>query len=51
LGLFNLTAKFSKTPGQVETPPPVLGQHTTEILEGIGFSKEDVDRFKQKNIV
>ncbi|MDR2620646.1 MAG: CoA transferase [Propionibacteriaceae bacterium] len=38
--------KFSQTPGGVETPAPLLGQHTSEILqEVLGWSKEKADDF------
>lgn len=49
--LFNLTAKFSKTPGLVETPPPVLSQHTVEILSELGYSEEDIYSLKQQGII
>jgi CoA:oxalate CoA-transferase len=51
LRLFNLTARFEKTPGRVETPPPTLGQHTEEILGGIGYAPERIAELKQKGIV
>jgi succinate--hydroxymethylglutarate CoA-transferase len=51
LKLFNLTAKFSKTPGTVESPPPTLGQHTSEVLKGIGYSEEEIKRFKAAKII
>jgi crotonobetainyl-CoA:carnitine CoA-transferase CaiB-like acyl-CoA transferase len=47
LELFNLSAKFSKTPGIVKTPPPTLGQHTNDILAGIGYSSEEIQKFKE----
>ena len=49
--LFNLTAKFSKTPGTVDAPPPVLGQDTAEILKGIGYQDEDIKRLKEMKVV
>jgi crotonobetainyl-CoA:carnitine CoA-transferase CaiB-like acyl-CoA transferase len=51
LRLFNLTALFEKTPGKVETPPPTLGQHTEEILAGVGYTKDEIAQLKQKGIV
>jgi len=49
--LFNMTAKFEKTPGKVETPPPTLSQHTEEILGSIGYSTEELVEFKAKGII
>ncbi len=49
--LFNLTAKFSAMPGMVDTPPPTLGQHTEEILQGIGCTGEEVRELRRKNVV
>jgi formyl-CoA transferase len=49
--LFNMTAKFSKTPGFVETPPPKLSEHTEEILKSIGYSNEELDILRQNNVI
>lgn len=51
LQLFNLTAKFSKTPGKVETPPPRLSSHTNELLEEIGYSEEEIKSLKKEEII
>ena len=51
LELFNLSAKFSKTPAGVDTPPPRLSQHTEEILTGLGFSKEEIGKLKAKAVI
>jgi formyl-CoA transferase len=51
LRVFNLTAKFSKTPGRVTGPPPALGEHTKEVLGGIGYAEEDVARLKESGVV
>jgi crotonobetainyl-CoA:carnitine CoA-transferase CaiB-like acyl-CoA transferase len=49
--IFNLTAKFSKTPAGIETPPPALSQHTEEILTGLGYSAEEQKTLKEKMVV
>ena len=49
--LFNLTAKFSKTPGVVEKRPPYLSEDTTEILESIGYNSEEIKSFKEQKII
>jgi CoA:oxalate CoA-transferase len=51
LKLFNLTSKFSKTPGFVETPPPTLGQHSWEILREIGYSDEQIKKLKEAKTI
>ena len=49
--LFNLTAKFEKTPGVVKTPPPALGQHTAEVLKELGYTEQEIARLKRESIV
>ena len=44
--------KMYKTPGSVDTPAPLLGQHTEEILkELLGLSKEEVDALRAKDVL
>jgi len=49
--IFNLTAKFSQTPGAVKTPPPRLSAHTAEILGGLGYTSEDLKNLKEKGAI
>jgi len=49
--LFNMSAKFSKTPGKVDAPPPRLSAHTEEILATLGYSKDDMKTFKEKGVI
>jgi crotonobetainyl-CoA:carnitine CoA-transferase CaiB-like acyl-CoA transferase len=51
LKLFGLTAKFSKTPGNVDAPPPTLGQHTNEVLRNIGYTDDEIRKFKESKII
>ncbi len=49
--LFNLTAKFEKTPGTVTAPPPRLGEHTVDVLKGLGYDDAQIAAFKEKAVV
>jgi formyl-CoA transferase len=51
LKLFNLTAKFEKTPGCIENPPPKLSENTEEILNTIGYTTEEIKNFKLNGII
>ena len=49
--VFGLTARFEKTPGTVETPPPVLGEHNAAIFAGLGISETEQAELKTKGVI
>ena len=51
LKLFSLTAKFSKTPGALESPPPRLGAHNEEIYGALGYGPDQLRALKDKGVV
>jgi crotonobetainyl-CoA:carnitine CoA-transferase CaiB-like acyl-CoA transferase len=54
LGKVKLTGvpvKLSETPGEATTAPPLLGQHTDEVLSGLGYSPKQVEDFRTKGVV
>jgi crotonobetainyl-CoA:carnitine CoA-transferase CaiB-like acyl-CoA transferase len=42
---------FSETPGNISGPPPMVGEHTVEILEWLGYSQADRDELREQGVV
>jgi crotonobetainyl-CoA:carnitine CoA-transferase CaiB-like acyl-CoA transferase len=51
LKIFNLSAKFSKTPASIDAPPPRLSAHTEGILTELGYSTDDQKALKEKMVI
>ena len=51
LKLFSMTAKFERTPGSVDAPPPRLGADTEAVLNEAGYSGEDIAAFRAAGVV
>ena len=43
--------RFANSKMKVDTPPPLLGQHTAEILDSLGFSEGDITNLRNKSII
>ncbi len=43
LAMIGNPMKLSATPPRYVTPPPTVGQHTSEILQDIGFTEDEVE--------
>lgn len=44
--------KLSATPAEIQKPPPMLGQHTDEVLTSLlGKSTENVAFFREKGAI
>lgn len=44
--------KFSETPGEIKAPPPLLGQHTEEILKKfLKLSEKDVSQLRKEKVI
>lgn len=50
--LVNTPVKFSHSNPSIRTPPPLLGQHTDEVLRDIvGMSDLDIRNLKNEGVV
>jgi crotonobetainyl-CoA:carnitine CoA-transferase CaiB-like acyl-CoA transferase len=46
-----MPARFAKTPGTIRLGPPVVGQHTDEILAALGYGASEIDRLREEGCV
>ena len=46
-----IVPKLSATPGAIRTAAPKLGEHTEAVLEGLGFSADEISAFRQKKVI
>jgi crotonobetainyl-CoA:carnitine CoA-transferase CaiB-like acyl-CoA transferase len=51
LKLFSLTAKFERTPGSIDAPPPSLGADTEAVLTEAGYSAGEIAAFRAAGVV
>ena len=43
--------RLSATPGRVVTPPPELGEHTDQVLHGLGYDAAAIAAFRRDGVV
>jgi crotonobetainyl-CoA:carnitine CoA-transferase CaiB-like acyl-CoA transferase len=42
--------KGSDIPDEIRQPPPLFGEHTRSVLRELGYSTEEIDKFKERGI-
>ncbi|HET7876197.1 MAG TPA: CoA transferase [Methylomirabilota bacterium] len=43
--------RFEKTPGTIRRPAPALGEHTREVLRGVGYPEQELDALAAERII
>ena len=44
--------KLSQTPVQYQIPPPLLGEHTEEVLKDVlGYEQRKIDRLREEKVI
>ena len=43
--------KFADGGPSIETPPPRLGQHTDEVLAGLGYSQDEIAKLRTEGVI
>jgi crotonobetainyl-CoA:carnitine CoA-transferase CaiB-like acyl-CoA transferase len=47
----DLPLRLSKTPGGIRSRPPTLGEHTDEILGGLGYDSAQIAALRSTKVV
>jgi len=51
LRIVNQAVKLSRTPASIVVAPPEVGEHTEEILKGLGYDKAAIATLRQRKVV
>ena len=46
-----IAPKLSDTPGKVRSLSPLLGEHTDEILQGLGFDQGEIESLRNESVI
>jgi CoA:oxalate CoA-transferase len=49
--VLGMPVKLSDTPGEFRLPPPLLGQHTEEVLREIGYAPETIAELRASGVI
>jgi crotonobetainyl-CoA:carnitine CoA-transferase CaiB-like acyl-CoA transferase len=47
---FGHLVHLSETPGRIAGPPPLLGQHSREVLAELGYSADEIQALRERGV-
>src|SRR5690606_14854931 len=51
LEMLGIPIKLSRTPGQVHSVPPKLGEHTEQVLKNLGYDEMEIEALEASGAV
>jgi crotonobetainyl-CoA:carnitine CoA-transferase CaiB-like acyl-CoA transferase len=51
LKLLGVPIKLDDTPGDIRLPPPLMGQHTAEVLQALGYTEADIAAWREGGVI
>jgi crotonobetainyl-CoA:carnitine CoA-transferase CaiB-like acyl-CoA transferase len=51
VSMVDVPVRLSTTPGSIRTPAPELGQHTDDVLTGLGYSEEAIEKLREAAVI
>jgi crotonobetainyl-CoA:carnitine CoA-transferase CaiB-like acyl-CoA transferase len=42
---------MSRTPSRIRTPPPLMGEHTEEVLRDLGYDDDAIARLRDAEVI
>jgi crotonobetainyl-CoA:carnitine CoA-transferase CaiB-like acyl-CoA transferase len=48
---FGRTIRFSQTPQTIQGPPPLIGEHTRQILDSLGYTAREQEELRKRAVV
>ena len=49
--MMGVPVRLSETPGEVRIPSPLLGEHTNEVLDELGYSTQEIEQLRGEAVI
>jgi crotonobetainyl-CoA:carnitine CoA-transferase CaiB-like acyl-CoA transferase len=49
--MIGLPIELSETPGCIVRSPPLLGEHTEEVLREVGYTDDEIEKLRNNRVI